>query len=986
MSQLPNLQDQPPPPLPMMLPLQQEKPYPLPVYDRLPYSAMGPRMVQPPFYQPEMGRAPYVVGQPPQSLSMQAQTHQAQNLQTPNLQPQIHQAHQNPALPPQTNTPLLGQLHPAPHYEPARSHSSDNLRLPSQYSEHDAKRQKRVKHEAREPMLAPPLVPVSGGSPAQKPKNGQPRKRSQTACDTCRQKKIKCDNVRPKCGACLRNGASFCNYSLDDQNQKNFMLDLAYYGIVSKLDTIMNELRRAPVADSAARQTPAPKPQRSQPWDLSLTSILKWPFLQEVLRTNDEDVARHTLRLLEDYEETNLHPQSASRVLDLVDLASAAESLLYAQIFSHVNLFLVHCHTKVPLLDTIVLIELLEMFSALRKASELVSFTMLLQEFYNLPSHEPVGATYLAAVQAGEVTDGAIQRRAYRALCENALIIIMICAVGAISTPVSLDNIGTYETSLEERSSLPQDAESDRLSVSQMFVSYANMLAAIFPKALRANLLASVTYHVFYSQYFQYTMNPMLAFEEISNACKQLIFHLEKARLQNTQPVHTSLSDDPSFVNRLFWTCLKLECELRTELSPYVPLSGICDISPPSQFLKLPEPPREDKHTKESVRIAARYDDEYPWYFYLTEVAVRKVDNDMLDELYSDPRGHLSWSNSEFMEKKLWKLTIKYMSQLNGIVDLLTPQIRKFVISEANVEQIYSSIKRKAERKRSRSGETDILETLDDFLIDEDLLIKAQSESVMFIKTRILLLKLALVRPLIYMFLHDGVSFMDLIEAASEILARTKMTQSEQDIIQNSEDSHSHFSTTNTESESSGYTTTVASNFLGEQAESFEMKDSAVPQLSSFEKKFRIDDFTDLFEYGSDDDIVVKDYDAARKRILKMFVGGFVTMPKLNIPKIGLYRHPGSWYYVRNLFIGVVSQFLVYKKVQQYVIAMTSASAVLQKLLPAAELMDALGAIFRKDSIKDMLEHALLIVNYWRDERKDCGVLREYLEKCLSAL
>lgn len=40
-------------------------------------------------------------------------------------------------------------------------------------------------------------------------------------------------------------------------------------------------------------------------------------------------------------------------------------------------------------------------------------------------------------------------------------------------------------------------------------------------------------------------------------------------------------------INRLYWTCLKLECELNVELSPFVPLSGITQVDPPSTFLKF---------------------------------------------------------------------------------------------------------------------------------------------------------------------------------------------------------------------------------------------------------------------------------------------------------------------------------------------------------------------------------------------------------------
>ena len=46
----------------------------------------------------------------------------------------------------------------------------------------------------------------------------------------------------------------------------------------------------------------------------------------------------------------------------------------------------------------------------------------------------------------------------------------------------------------------------------------------------------------------------------------------------------------------------------------------------------------------------------------------------------------------------------------------------------------------------------EIIDNLDDFLIDEDLIVRAQSENIMFIKTRVVVSKLLLFRPLVYLF------------------------------------------------------------------------------------------------------------------------------------------------------------------------------------------------------------------------------------------
>ena len=64
------------------------------------------------------------------------------------------------------------------------------------------------------------------------------------------------------------------------------------------------------------------------------------------------------------------------------------------------------------------------------------------------------------------------------------------------------------------------------------------------------------------------------------------MYLLEKADLTKVSQLKLEV------INRLYWTCLKLECELNVELSPFVPLSGITQVDPPSTFPKIPESPK----------------------------------------------------------------------------------------------------------------------------------------------------------------------------------------------------------------------------------------------------------------------------------------------------------------------------------------------------------------------------------------------------------
>lgn len=866
------------------------------------------------------------------------------------------------------------------------------------------------------PFLLPqgfqvPTQSVSG----QAPSPAVLRKRSLTACDTCRQKKIKCDNMRPRCGACTRNGIMNCNYR-SDTSITDF--DPASMNIMNKLDRILNEIRgnkSEPAEDSEPKRrkllrklTRGVQFQHCL-WDMSITTMFNWSYLQKILETNDDDAALHTKKLIELYEQSNLSFPFSSSFQERYEVCAAVEEFLHTQISQFTNSFLLNCHSKVPCLDVVSLLESLEIYTLLKRSDPLLTFESLLEDFGALKPTELVGKLYLDAITKFDIEDSPVRHKAYRNLCESVPLLLVICAIGALSTHVRLDNIGQYENSLQERED-PKlccaDLEptgplipKDRLRLSQMYITYATIIAHITTDAMKANTLTSVEYHILLSQYYLCTMNPLAAHREITTASAEMMYFLEKEKQRTAEGTNSEygLGSKRQVVDRLFWTCLKLECELRAELSPYVPLSGITQMTPPSSFLKIPDPLLENEHLPAAIRLANKYDNHYPWSFFLTEIAVRKVDNKLYDEIYSSDSVRAGlWNLKEFGERKVWSTTIKYLNQYNSIINSLSPQIRNFVLLEADVEQIYASMKKRADKKKKdETEEESINDNLEDFLIDEDLLLRAQSESVMFIKTRFITSKLAMFRPLMYLFLEGKIKFEEVVEAAAAVLPTIQLSQLDKAIfLEHSEESPLHSTTSssinNDNTDSSSNFTNIAANFLGEDLSIFDMKDSKVSH--SFQKKFPDDDFTDLIEFTDGCDefdenfIQVKDYDEARKRLLRVFVRNFMSLPKLNIPKIGLHRHAGSYYYIRNLTMGAILQYLLYKKVQEEVVKMMTKMSQQEPLTVPMDILEALNTIFSRDSIKLTLEHSLLIINYWKKERPDCVVYYDYVQRCLDRL
>lgn len=797
------------------------------------------------------------------------------------------------------------------------------------------------------------------------------RTRSATACEHCRLKKIKCDNARPRCGSCRLNEVE-CVYGVDTSDTRE-----STDAILAKLDMVLAEVRRGPQTGLRAGAAASPRCV----WDMSLTSMLRWRSFRRTLGTSQDEADATTRRLLCAYEQVNTLFPFPSSFFQRASVCVALEKLVSSSFTALTNSFLINCHTKVPCVDTVFLFESISVFTMMLKANLDLRITYMLEEFSTLRPDEPVAQSYVHALSRLGIADSPLRRRAYRQCCESVPLLLVICALGALLTRVSFENCNVFDSSLSERLSmrtccvpsdeLPSAIPQDRLRLSEMLVCYALMIQTIFPNCMKENTLVSVQYRILLSQYYLYTMNPLLAHREIILASTQMMYYLQKARLD---PQHKdSLSAD-----RLFWTCLKLECELRSELSPYVPLSGITQIEAPAPFLKLPELPKLGEHLSECVRIASRYDDKNSWLFFLTEVAVRKLDNLLFDDLYSlDERG--LWDLAYFANTRVWQLVIKYLNQYNSIIASLTPEIRNFVMSEENVDL---ELKRMVHsgKKRKRVDEPNYLDSMDAFLLDDGTLLEAQSELVMFIKTRILTSKLALFRPLVYLVLEDKILIHEIVRAAAAVMGQIQKELNSTSLALPDSVANSHSSQGSTfVAANSGSQPVSLANFVGEDMPHYDP--------NAYQQKFPDEDFSSLVEYPDgfevDDDIPqITNLPLARQQLLRVFVRNFVTLPKLNVPSIWLHRHAGSWYYIRNFFFGAIVQFLLYKKIQLGVANMMVGDP--RALL--AENMGSLSSIFTRERTKDTLELALHMMKYWKDELKDCEVYIEYLQRCFAEL
>lgn len=936
----------------------------------MPYQGFPPNYPNSGVYNPR------VIQQPMQGVQMQV----PQQIYHPGVLPQGPQTQQSP---PQQQQPLQQQ----PPFPPS-------VQLPPQGGPYP--QQSPTSQHLRKRLH-------SNANAVSRITSTYPRRRALTACDTCRLKKIKCDNVRPRCGACSKNGNTNCHYRTDDQGTDYSSYDPASINILTKLDIILKDVKQIKTGRADPLDTLASIHFDKCLWDMSLTSILKWRAFESAMGDSPAASDKLVRSIVATYDHASYEKVPSYK--EQLTIGELVERLVAAHFSDFINSFFVTLHTKIPVLDVLSILEAIEVYQVLHRADRQVTFILILDQF------DPNGGGFDELVNQGKLDDTPARRRAYNTLAHLVPLLLVVCALGILATPVQLDNLGKFMSSLEERKDLGisclanaqiDNLPSDRHAIAQSFIRYAHVISTFYPFTLKPNTLVSVEFHLLMNQFHLFTFRPQEAYSSIVKACHNIMFYLEVRKGPGGTYVLDENLNKREIIDRLFWLCLKLESELRTEISPYGPVSGITNIVPSSSFPKIPEPLSnvDDMYSNECLALANKYDDLLSWYYFLTEVAVRKVDNAMFDELFSHESVLTGlWDQDLFSSHSLYVLFIKYLNQYNGIINSLSPKIRNFVLQEYNVEQIYKSMKKRFNKKQLNIKTEDIFDNLDDFLIDDDLLLRAQSESIMFIKTRIITSKLVLFRPIVYLILEGKVAFGELLQAVIElmpVLAKMQQPQVGLDtFLRESEDSPSLSTGNDTGLNASqdlfldingttGTSTDEDLNYLG-------LLDA--PLL--YQKQFPDEDFTEVIEYEDEakrsHEFKLKDVARARIKIFKVFIQNLISLPKLNMPKLGAHRHAGLWYYVRNMVIGNIYMFLLYKHLD-VMVAEAAGDAELKSQFESAEgpgLADLLGVfkmLISKDGLKALLEHLVIVLDYWKDESVDCAIYRDIIQRCIERI
>ena len=163
-----------------------------------------------------------------------------------------------------------------------------------------------------------------------------------------------------------------------------------------------------------------------------------------------------------------------------------------------------------------------------------------------------------------------------------------------------------------------------------------------------------------------YTMRPLQGWSAFHQAGSVYSLYLKGQASLRERSDKSSAITRPSerrLEQRLYWTVLKSECEVRTQLD--LPQSDLCKVGYPHLFPTPPTPPSPVRSPQEAFRpqtpvstttassqilsmascSSQQNSEEQSWFYYLGEIALRRIENRVLNVFYKED--HHSWSRMD---------------------------------------------------------------------------------------------------------------------------------------------------------------------------------------------------------------------------------------------------------------------------------------------------------------------------------------------------
>ncbi|KAH6684950.1 hypothetical protein F5X68DRAFT_21292 [Plectosphaerella plurivora] len=419
------------------------------------------------------------------------------------------------------------------------------------------------------------------------------RKRTPVACQFCRVRKTKCDNVRPQCGYCVRQRAKCIYGDMDVEEPENepSRTTVSNEQLMGRLNEIQDMLRRTNIAVESvstpsttaaeANLHPAASPwtrtnapshgnRRTPLAGLRCESILGWPCFAGVVPSTETGI--DSFPLSAGYTETR-GIQGASN--------QGGRGIREDDLVSLCRKFLAEVHPRNPVLD----------------------------------GHELM-RTARRAAEEGLGWDSA------------SCLVLLACALSSYTGP--------WVKPREQLRPLDEGEIQHMLASEDQDTAEAYYVAAQRRLGLLGNSIQDIQCFFFATIFEKFSLRPLRAWFHVQQACNRLESRLLQRGERPVTPFKVPESTNHHLEQRLYWSCFRAESELVFELG--MNPSGLQDFFYPDAF---PSPPHElfsPRQTGAGESLGSweeqRQVDERGWCYYLSEISIRRTQDEMLNVLY----------------------------------------------------------------------------------------------------------------------------------------------------------------------------------------------------------------------------------------------------------------------------------------------------------------------------------------------------------------
>ncbi|KAE9363780.1 hypothetical protein N431DRAFT_356437 [Stipitochalara longipes BDJ] len=516
--------------------------------------------------------------------------------------------------------------------------------------------------------------------------NSYNRRRASNACLVCRSRKTKCDNQRPRCGFCVSNGGN-CRYVDSDHSQLD-RSTLTILERISQLETSLINHISSTSQDKAAKAYLPTNDQRpgeprdlhdyayqaqepiatSRPYEGSSTGSVNWdsPTVSGMAQ-NDSDTP--VLPLSDDA------PPSAEVLLRASEMS--IESILKWPIFSEAAPHLVAA-LATPLIEIVGRPRPNNIGPPSSTLPDLSPDTInrLVQNFLN-NNHikNPVLDVNALWADAREFAESGPQWDA------RSCLLLLICAISTLSA------------SLTEELVPGISKQQDRLSTAEAYFLASQRRIGML---CHENSFIGAQCSFLSAVYLMSTLRILAAWKCFVQAGSQCLAWLtSQGRMTRDHKLKATISLEGNMLwgqnenkkahnieESLYWSCLKSEMfHLR------LPGSGLGEVdyphlypSPPQDIPDIYEqtftsPPSSWPFSSPAQTHVDRQNLQLAWYFYLAEIAMKRILNNLLIWQYDNrPRGGLLDRDSK--DLRLQRNVVEFERQNEDWYHMLPAQMK----------------------------------------------------------------------------------------------------------------------------------------------------------------------------------------------------------------------------------------------------------------------------------------------------------------------